>query len=110
MQSAVRSQTNQDIASSIIGHIRRAALGEALIPFEQRVSNAMQSIYSRHNWLPAQRKWLERLAKQLTHEVIIDRDFVNQRFAEHGGAKQLDKVLVNQLDLVLDELSEAMWE
>jgi type I restriction enzyme R subunit len=110
LQSAVRSQTNQDIASSIIGHIRRAALGEALIPFEQRVSNAMQSIYSRHNWLPAQRKWLERLAKQLTHEVIIDRDFVNQRFAEHGGAKQLDKVLVNQLDLVLDELSEAMWE
>ncbi|MGK0371309.1 MAG: type I restriction enzyme R subunit [Glaciecola sp.] len=109
LQSAVRSQTNQDIAASIIGHIRRAALGEALIPFEQRVSKAMQTIYSQHNWLPAQRKWLERLAKQLTHEVIIDRDFVNQRFAEHGGAKQLDKVLVNQLDVVLEELSEAMW-
>lgn len=109
LQSAVRSQTNQDIAASIIGHIRRAALGEALVPFEQRVANAMQVIYSQHNWLPAQRKWLERLAKQLTHEVIIDRDFVNQRFAEHGGAKQLDKVLVNQLDVVLDELSDAMW-
>lgn len=109
LQSAVRNQTNQDIAASIIGHIRRAALGEALIPFEQRVAKAMQSIYSQHNWLPAQRKWLERLAKQLTHEVIIDRDFVNQRFAEHGGAKQLDKVLVNQLDVVLDELSDAMW-
>jgi type I restriction enzyme R subunit len=109
LQSAVRNQTNQDIAASIIGHIRRAALGEALIPFEQRVATAMQSIYSQHNWLPAQRKWLERLAKQLTHEVIIDRDFVNQRFAEHGGAKQLDKVLVNQLDVVLDELSDAMW-
>jgi type I restriction enzyme R subunit len=109
LQSAVRNQTNQDIAASIIGHIRRAGLGEALIPFEQRVATAMQSIYSQHNWLPAQRKWLERLAKQLTHEVIIDRDFVNQRFAEHGGAKQLDKVLVNQLDVVLDELSDAMW-
>jgi type I restriction enzyme R subunit len=36
-------------------------------------------------------------------------DFVNQRFAEHGGAKQLDKVLVNQLDVVLNELSDAMW-
>jgi type I restriction enzyme R subunit len=109
LQSAVRNQTNQDIAASIIGHIRRASSGEALIPFEQRVAKAIQSIYSRHNWLPAQRKWLERLGKQLTHEVIIDRDFVNQRFTEHGGAKQLDKVLVNQLDVVLDELSDAMW-
>jgi len=33
LQSAVRNQTNQDIAASIIGHIRRAALSESLIPF-----------------------------------------------------------------------------
>lgn len=109
LQSAVRNQTNQDIAASIIGHIRRAALGEPLVPFEQRVAQAMQRIYQSHNWLPAQRKWLERLAKQLIHEVIIDRDFVNNRFAEQGGAKQLDRVLGNQLDTVLDELSDAIW-
>ncbi|MCD1587667.1 type I restriction-modification system endonuclease [Halomonas sp. IOP_14] len=109
LQSAVRNQTNQDIAASIIGHIRRAALGEPLVPFEQRVTQAMQRIYQSHNWLPAQRKWLERLAKQLIHEVIIDRDFVNNRFAEQGGAKQLDKILGNQLDTVLDELSDAIW-
>jgi type I restriction enzyme R subunit len=105
----VRNQTNQDIAASIIGHIRRAALGEPLIPFEQRVAKAMDRIYTGHNWLPAQRKWLERLAKQLVHEVIIDREFVNSRFADHGGARQLDKVLTNQLDTVLEELGEAIW-
>jgi type I restriction enzyme R subunit len=109
LQSAWRNQTNQDIAASIIGHIRRAALGEALIPFEQRVTNAMQIIYSQHAWLPAQRKWLERLAKQLSFEVIIDREFVNNRFSEHGGAKQLDKVLSKQLDTVLTELNESLW-
>lgn len=109
LQSAVRNQTNQDIAASIVGHIRRAALGEPLIPFGQRVAIAMQKIYQSHKWLPAQRKWLERLAKQLVHEVIIDRDFVNNRFAEQGGAKQLDKVLGNQLDTVLEELGEALW-
>jgi len=42
--------------------------------------------------LPTQRKWLERLAKQIVHEVIVDREFVNNRFADHGGAKQLDKM------------------
>ncbi|MCK9246682.1 MAG: type I restriction-modification system endonuclease [Anaerolineaceae bacterium] len=109
LQSAVRNQTNQDIAASIVGHIRRAAIGESLIPFEQRVAQGMQRIYQSHNWLPAQRRWLERLAKQLVHEVIIDRDFVNNRFAEQGGARQLDKVLGNQLDSVLDKLSEAIW-
>ncbi len=109
LQSAVRNQTNQDIAASIIGHIRRAALGEPLVPFEQRVAQAVQRIYQSHNWLPAQRKWLDRLAKQLVHEVIIDRAFVNNRFAEQGGAKQLDKVLGNQLDTVLEELGEAIW-
>lgn len=109
LQSAVRNQTNKDIAASIIGYIRRAALGEALIPFEERVANAMDSIYTQHSWTPNQRKWLERLAKQLVHEVIIDRQFVNHRFADDGGAKQMDKVLGEQLDTVLEELNEAMW-
>lgn len=109
LQSAVRTQTNQDIAASIIGHIRRAAFGEPLVPFEQRVAQAMLRIYQLHSWLPAQRRCLDRLAKQLVHEVIIDRDFVNHRFSEQGGAKQIDKLLGNQLDSILDELSDAIW-
>lgn len=109
LQTAVRNQTNQDIAASIIGHIRRAALGEALLPFEQRVARAMERIYASHAWQPNQRNWLARLGKQLVHEVILDRDFVNVRFADSGGAKQFDKLLGNQLDTVLAELGEAMW-
>jgi type I restriction enzyme R subunit len=109
LRTAVRDQTNQDIAASIIGHIRQAALGEPLVPFEQRVTQAMQGIYQRHQWTPAQRKWLERLAKQLIFEAIIDRDFVNERFTTDGGAKRLDKVLGGQLDEVLSELREGVW-
>lgn len=109
LRSAVRKQTNQDIAASIIGHIRQAAFGEPLIPFETRVAQGMQRIYQNHQFNPNQRQWLDRLAKQLVHEVIIDRDFVNNRFSDKGGAKQFDKVLNNQLDTVLEELSEAIW-
>src|SRR5690606_1223722 len=109
LQSAVRNQTNQDIAASIIGHIRRAALGEPLLPFEQRVAQAMQRLYQQHNFNPNQRKWLERLAKQLVHEVVVDRDFVNNCFANDGGAKRLNAVLDEQLDTVLAELSDAIW-
>ncbi|MCE8028633.1 type I restriction-modification system endonuclease [Halomonas daqingensis] len=110
LESAWRNATNQEIAASIVGHIRRAALGEALIPFEQRVREAMQRIYALHPWTPSQRKWLDRLARQLTHEVVLDRAFINQRFADHGGLKQLDAVLGNHLDEVLDALNDSLWE
>jgi type I restriction enzyme R subunit len=110
LQSAVRNSTNQDIAASIIGHIRRAALTEELIPFEQRVAKAMQRLYKLHSFNPNQRKWLERLAKQLVHEVVVDRDFVNNCFANDGGAKRLNVVLDDQLDTVLAELADAIWQ
>jgi type I restriction enzyme R subunit len=109
LKSAWRSKSNQDIAASIIGYIRQAALGEALLPFEQRVANAMQSIYSLRAWTPVQRKWLDRLAKQLTHEVVIDPAFVNNAFAQDGGSKQLDKMLGGQLKQVLLDLVGALW-
>lgn len=107
LQSAVRNQTNQDIAASIIGHIRRAALGEALIPFEQRVKMAMDTIYTQHQWTAAQRKWLERLSKQLVYEVILDQAFINENF--EGGIKQLNNILGNQLESVMQEINEAIW-
>lgn len=109
LQSAWRNRTNQDIAASIIGYIRQAALGEALQPFEQRVAQAMQGIYALTNWTPVQRKWLERLAKQLHHEVVIDQQFVNRAFAQDGGAKRVDGLLGGQLAQVLDTLAGGLW-
>ena len=109
LQSAWRNQTNQDIAASIIGYIRQAALGEALVPFEQRVAHAMQNIYSLHSWTAVQRRWLDRLAKQLSHEVVIDQQFVNRVFANDGGAKRLDSLLNQELDSVLGTLAESLW-
>ncbi|HET6720749.1 MAG TPA: type I restriction-modification enzyme R subunit C-terminal domain-containing protein, partial [Rhodocyclaceae bacterium] len=109
LQTAWRNRTNQEIAASIIGYIRQAALGEALLPFEQRVAKAMQRIYGLTTWTPVQRKWLDRLARQLNHEVVIDTQFVNRAFANDGGARQLDKMLGGQLATVLGTLAEALW-
>lgn len=109
LKAAWRNQTNQEIAASIIGHIRQAALGEALIPFDQRVQNALQKIYASHSWTPVQRRCLERLGKQLVYEVIIDHSFVNNAFAQEGGAKHVDKLLNSQLDEVLVGLADGLW-
>lgn len=109
LQTAWRNKTNHEIAASIVGYIRQAALGEALIPFEQRIALAMDKIYALTAWSPMQRQWLGRLAKQLSHEVVIDNDFVNRAFAPDGGAKQLDVRLGGKLENVLDTLAAALW-
>ena len=70
----------------------------------------MTKIYAAHAWMPAQRKVLERLAKQLTHEVVIDNVFVNEVFGQTGGVKGLNKLLNNQLDTVIDELNTHLWQ
>ncbi|MBN2161650.1 MAG: type I restriction-modification system endonuclease [Pontiellaceae bacterium] len=110
LKSAWRGQTNQEIAASIIGYIRQAALGEALIPFDRRVEMAMENIYKMRSWTTIQRKWLDRLAKQLCHEVVIDQQAVNEIFANDGGAKRLDTILHKQLDAVIKTLAGSLWE
>jgi len=110
LKTAWRNKTNQEIAASIIGYIRQAALGGTLVSFEQRVAHAMEGIYRLHNWSTVQRKWLEKLAKQLVHEVVIDKQFINDLPAFPGGVKQLEKVLNNQLDSVIEELKTHIWE
>lgn len=109
LKSAWRNQTNQEIAASIIGYIRQAAIGEALLSFDQRVANAMQKIYALQPWTPVQRRWLERLAKQLVHEVVIDPQQVNDAFRNDGGLKGLDRNLGGNLDRVLEALNDNLW-
>jgi type I restriction enzyme R subunit len=41
--------------------------------------------------------------------VVIDPAFVNNAFAQDGGAKQLDKMLGGQLNQVLVDLVGALW-
>ena len=109
LKSAWRNQTNQEIAASIIGYIRQAAIGEALLSFDQRVTNTMQKIYAMQAWTPVQRRWLERLAKQLVHEVVLDQKQVNDAFRNDGGLKALDRNLGGNLDRVLKALNENLW-
>ncbi|HWT67766.1 MAG TPA: type I restriction-modification system endonuclease [Pseudomonas sp.] len=109
LKSAWRNQTNQEIAASIIGYIRQAAIGEALLPFDQRVANAMQKIYALEPWTTVQRKWLDRLAKQLVHEVVIDPQQVNEAFLNDGGIKSLNRHLGGNLDRVLEALNDNLW-
>ena len=109
LKSAWRNRSQLDIAASIIGFIRQAAVGEALLPFEQRVAAALQRITTQRAWTAVQRKWLGRLARQLTLEVVLDPALVNSAFAQDGGAQQLDKMLGGELAAVMQDLAAYLW-
>jgi len=111
LHEAWKKAKNEDIAATIIGYIRSAALGSPLIPYEQRVETALQKIKASQSWNNNQLKWLDLLAKQLKKNIIIDDEALQSTpFKEKGGRKQLERFFDNKLDGVLDDFATYMWE
>lgn len=113
LATAWRELTNQDIAARIIGYIRKAAIGDALLPWEQRVDRALARILAARAWTRPQRDWLQRIAKQTKANLLVDRaalddpDLIFKR--DGGGYTRLDKLFDGQLAAVLDTFNDALW-
>ncbi len=117
LASAWRELTNQDIAARIVGYIRQAAIGDALVPYAERVDRALQHLLAHppagKPWSTPQRDWLKRIAAQTKANVLVDRsaiddpDLIFKR--EGGGFNRLDKVFNGQLQPVLDAFNDALW-
>jgi type I restriction enzyme R subunit len=111
LQTAWRETTNQDIAASIVGFIRRAALGDALVPYDDRVDRAVKSILGSRAWTDPQRRWLDRIGQQLQAEFIVDREALDRgQFKTQGGFTRINKVFDGKLEAVLGDLHEALWK
>lgn len=46
---------NEDIAASIIGYIRQAAIGDPLVAYSDRVRHALNAILNKRQWTDVQR-------------------------------------------------------
>jgi type I restriction enzyme, R subunit len=110
LQTAWREMTNQDIAASIIGFIRQQALGESLVSYDERVDRALKRILEGKKWTTPQRKWLQRIGKQMMKETVVDREALDRgQFKSQGGFNRINKVFDGRLELVLGELHEGLW-
>ena len=114
LSTAWREMTNRDIAARIVGYVRQAAIGDPLIPYEQRVDAALQKILVSRNWTTPQRQWLQKIAAQTKANVVVDRealddpDLVFKR--EGGGFARLDRIFGGQLQQVLKAFNESLWQ
>lgn len=113
LDAAWRSATNHEIAASIIGYIRQAALGDPLVPFAERVDTAHKTMLASRNWTQPQREWLKKLAAQTKANRIVDRAAIDDPHlifkCEGGGFKRLDKIFDGRLDQVLHHFNDSVW-
>ena len=114
LTAAWSKMNNHQIAASIIGYIRQAAIGDPLIPFSERVDHALQTMLATRNWTTPQREWLKKLAAQTKANRIVDRaalDDQNLIFKrEGGGFNRLNKIFDDKLDQVLKHFNDSVWE
>ena len=111
LKQAWKDTKNEDMAASIIGFVRQAALGDALVPYEDRLHAAMRRILASKPWTDVQRKWLKRIEEQLLREIVVDRAAIDDDpFSADGGFKRLNHVFGGQLELVLADINEEVWK
>jgi type I restriction enzyme R subunit len=111
IQTAWKSLKNEDIAANIIGYIRQMALGSPLVPFAERVDRALKKIIQSKQWTESQKQWLDRLAKQIKIEIVVDSASLEEgTFKSNGGKKQLDVIFDGQIIRILGDFQEKIWE
>ena len=110
LQSAFKEARNEDIAASIIGFIRRMALGSPLVPYAERVDQGVRRFVAGHALSEPQRKWMKRFADALKNDVVLDRGaFDRGAFAAEGGFPRINKSFDGKLEEVLGELCDEVW-
>ena len=90
---------------------RHVVAGEPLLPYRERVRQALRKILASRPWTAPQRKWLDRIGKQLEVETIVDREALDHgQFRSEGGFLRLDKVFDGKLEEILHEIVDAVWQ
>ncbi len=111
LNTAYNESNNEEIVADIISFIRRYALGSVLLSHEQRIKNAVNKLKKNHKFSKMELDWLARIENYLINENIIEKDsFESGAFKTFGGFKRIDKVFNNNLDNIIQELNEYLYE
>jgi type I restriction enzyme R subunit len=113
LTTAWREAKNVDIAARIVGFVRQAALGDPLVPYDQRVDHALQSMLNSRAWSTPQRQWLQRIAAQIKANVVVDAEMLDDPQLlfkrEGGGSERLNRLFEGELFDILAKLKDAVW-
>lgn len=82
-----------------------------MIPWEQRVDNALEKILNSQPWKTPQRDWLKLISEQMKATTIVDETALNQGIFQHqGGIKRANKLFEKPVNEVLKQFNQALWQ
>ena len=112
LNTAISELTNKEMAADIIGFIRRYAIGSALISHEARIHRAVDKLKKAHNFSKQEMSWIERMEKYLMEESVLNIQVFDEdsRFKSKGGFAKINKIFQNQLESIVLELNEYLYD
>lgn len=112
LNTAISELTNEEIAADIISLIRRYAIGAELIGHEARIRRAVDKLKKAHRFTRQELSWLSRVEKYLMEESVLNVTVFDEdgRFKSAGGFAKINKVFQNQLESVVLELNEYLYD
>lgn len=112
LNTAVSQMTNQEMAADIISLIRRMALGSSLVSHDTRIRRAVQRLKDNHDFSLKELGWLNNIEKFLLNETVINMNTFNEapQFKTRGGLKKINKDFNNQLESIVQELNDYLYD
>ncbi|MCI8518529.1 MAG: type I restriction-modification system endonuclease [Hungatella sp.] len=112
LNTAVSQLTNEEMAADIISLIRRYAIGSSLISHEARIRRAVDKLKKAHRFSRQELSWIVRMEKYLMEESVLNVTVFDEdgRFKAQGGFVKIDKVFGNQLERIVLELNEYLYD
>lgn len=111
LNTAWKELKNEDVAADIISLIRQQAIGSTLISHSDRIKNAVKRLKDNHDFNKMERNWIDRIETNLIKESVVDHQtFEMGAFKTAGGFNRINKYFNNQLDNLLKELNNYLYD
>lgn len=112
LNTAISQMTNEEITADIISLIRRYAIGSALISHEAKIRKAVDKLKKAHHFSKQELNWISRMEKYLMEESVLNVAVFDEdgRFKAQGGFNKINKVFGNQLESIVLELNEYLYD
>lgn len=111
LNTAMKELKNEEIAADIISLIRQQALGSSLLSHEERIKKAVERLKKNHSFSKMELGWIERIEKNLLQETVLDKSTFNAgSFKTAGGFDKINKIFKNQLEDIIGELNDYLYD
>lgn len=112
LNTAVSEITSEEITADIISLVRRYAIGSPLVSHQARIRRAVDKLKKAHNFSRVELNWLNRIESYLLNESVMNVKVFDEdeRFKTNGGYKRLNQIFRNNLEGIITELNEYLYD